>query len=66
MAVNLAKIGLDVTLISDAAIFSIISRVNKIIIGTRSIYANGGFAISTFGDHFVLLKFFNLYFLAFN
>lgn len=42
VAVNLAKIGLDVTVISDAAIFSIISRVNKVIIGTNSIYANGG------------------------
>lgn len=41
-ALNLSKAGLDVTLITDAAIFSIISRVNKIIIGTYSIYANGG------------------------
>jgi translation initiation factor eIF-2B subunit beta len=42
VALNLSKTGLEVTLISDAAIFSIISRVNKIIIGTHSIYANGG------------------------
>jgi len=42
LAVNLSKVGLDVTLISDAAIFTIISRVNTIIIGTRGIFANGG------------------------
>lgn len=42
LALNLSKVGLDVTLISDAAIFTIISRVNTIIIGTRGIFANGG------------------------
>jgi translation initiation factor 2B subunit (eIF-2B alpha/beta/delta family) len=33
MASNLSQVGLDVTLITDSAIFSIISRVNKVIIG---------------------------------
>lgn len=42
IAVNLQKAGLDVTLITDSAIFTIISRVNTIIIGTKSIFANGG------------------------
>ncbi len=42
LALNLSKVGLDVTLISDAAIFTIISRVNTIIIGTQGIFANGG------------------------
>ncbi|CAF0925666.1 unnamed protein product [Brachionus calyciflorus] len=42
IASNLQKAGLDVTLISDSAIFTIISRVNTIIIGTKSIFANGG------------------------
>lgn len=40
---NLNKIGLDVTLIPDSAIFTIISRVNTVIIGTHSIFANGGY-----------------------
>ena len=43
LALNLSKLGLDVTLISDAAIFTIISRVNTIVIGTYSIFANGGY-----------------------
>jgi translation initiation factor eIF-2B subunit beta len=42
LASNLHKVGLDVTLITDSAIFTIISRVNTIIIGTYSIFANGG------------------------
>ena len=44
MASNLAQVGLDVTLITDSAIFSIISRVNKVIIGTKTIFASGGYA----------------------
>ena len=42
VASNLSKIGLDVTLIPDSSIFTIISRVNTIIIGTQGIFANGG------------------------
>lgn len=42
LAANLTQIGLDVTLIPDSAIFTIISRVNTIIISSRSIFANGG------------------------
>ena len=42
LALNLSKVGLDVTLISDATIFTIISRVNTIIVGTKGIFANGG------------------------
>ena len=42
LASNLTKVGLDVTLIPDSAIFTIISRVNTIIISSRSIFANGG------------------------
>lgn len=42
LAASLAKAGLDVTLIADAAIFTIISRVNSVIVGTNSIFANGG------------------------
>jgi translation initiation factor eIF-2B subunit beta len=38
----LIKASLEVTLITDSAIFTIISRVNTVIIGTNSIFANGG------------------------
>jgi translation initiation factor eIF-2B subunit beta len=42
MALNLAKEGIDVTVISDAAIYAIMSRVNKVILGTHAITSNGG------------------------
>ncbi|XP_078033423.1 eukaryotic translation initiation factor 2B subunit beta [Augochlora pura] len=52
MAVNLAKAKIKTTLISDAAIFAMMSRVNKVIIGTHTVMANGGLrAIS--GSHTV-------------
>ncbi|XP_043247907.1 translation initiation factor eIF-2B subunit beta [Colletes gigas] len=52
MAVNLAKAKIKTTLISDAAIFAMMSRVNKVIIGTHAVMANGGLrAIS--GAHIV-------------
>lgn len=52
MAINLAKAKIKTTLISDVAIFAMMSRVNKVIIGTRTVMANGGLrAIS--GSHAV-------------
>ncbi|EFN86328.1 translation initiation factor eIF-2B subunit beta [Harpegnathos saltator] len=52
MAVNLAKAKIKTTLISDVAIFAMMSRVNKVIIGTDTVMANGGLrAIS--GSHTV-------------
>ncbi|KAJ1334434.1 hypothetical protein BSLG_007589 [Batrachochytrium salamandrivorans] len=42
MAASLAKVGIDTTLITDSAIFSIMSRVNKVILGTHAVTANGG------------------------
>ncbi|KAI4490069.1 hypothetical protein M0804_004251 [Polistes exclamans] len=52
MAVNLAKAKIKTTLISDVAIFAMMSRVNKVIIGTHTVMANGGLrAIS--GSHTV-------------
>lgn len=52
MAVNLAKAKIKTTLISDVAIFAMMSRVNKVIIGTHTVMANGGLrAIS--GSHIV-------------
>ncbi|XP_076241316.1 eukaryotic translation initiation factor 2B subunit beta [Calliopsis andreniformis] len=52
MAANLAKAKIKTTLISDVAIFAMMSRVNKVIIGTHTVMANGGLrAIS--GSHTV-------------
>lgn len=42
MAVNLAKAKIKTTLISDVAIFAMMSRVNKVIIGTHTVLATGG------------------------
>ncbi|EEB06533.1 translation initiation factor eIF2B beta subunit [Schizosaccharomyces japonicus yFS275] len=42
MAKRLANAGIDTTVISDAAIFAIMSRVNKVILGTHAILGNGG------------------------
>jgi len=54
LASNLSKVGLDVTVIPDSAIFAVISRVNKVIIGTKSIFANGGLKAKT-GTHALAL-----------
>lgn len=42
MAVNLAEANIPVTVVTDSAVFAIMARVNKIVIGTRSLLANGG------------------------
>ncbi|XP_055533650.1 translation initiation factor eIF-2B subunit beta [Wyeomyia smithii] len=42
LAVNLGKAKIQTTVISDSAIFAMMSRVNKVIIGTHSVLANGG------------------------
>jgi translation initiation factor eIF-2B subunit beta len=42
MALELAKSGVSTTLIPDSSVYAIMSRVNKVIIGTHSIMANGG------------------------
>lgn len=39
---NLSKKGIKTTLISDSSIFALIPRVNKVVIGTRAVMANGG------------------------
>ena len=39
---ELAEAGISVTLISDASVFALMSRVNKVIIGVHSVMANGG------------------------
>ena len=42
LAHNLATAGLDTILIPDAAIFAMMARVNKVIIGCHAVTANGG------------------------
>ncbi|XP_055585676.1 translation initiation factor eIF-2B subunit beta [Uranotaenia lowii] len=42
LAVSLGKTKIQTTLIPDSAIFAMMSRVNKVIIGTHSVLANGG------------------------
>ncbi|KAJ8664544.1 hypothetical protein QAD02_006206 [Eretmocerus hayati] len=52
MAANLSKASIKTTLISDAAIFAMMSRVNKVIVGTHTVMANGGLRAVT-GSHTV-------------
>eukprot|EP01105_Mastigella_eilhardi_P021875 TRINITY_DN5330_c0_g1_i2.p1 TRINITY_DN5330_c0_g1~~TRINITY_DN5330_c0_g1_i2.p1 ORF type:complete len:348 (+),score=94.53 TRINITY_DN5330_c0_g1_i2:40-1083(+) len=42
MAVELARAGVSTTLISDSAVFAMMARVNKVIVGTHAVLANGG------------------------
>lgn len=42
MATELAKKGIDSTLITDSALVAMMGRVNKVIIGTHAVMANGG------------------------
>jgi translation initiation factor eIF-2B subunit beta len=47
MAQSLSEAGISTILVPDSSIFAIMSRVNKVILGTHVILANGGmFAIS--------------------
>ena len=45
MATSLAKVGIKTTIITDSAVFAMMSRVNKVIIGTHTVMANGGYVI---------------------
>jgi len=54
LAKSLADSGIETTVISDAAIFAIMSRVNKVIIGTHSVMADGGLK-ATAGSHALAL-----------
>lgn len=42
MAISLSEMGIKTTVIPDSAIFTHLSRVTKVVIGTHSIMANGG------------------------
>ncbi|XP_071019675.1 translation initiation factor eIF2B subunit beta isoform X2 [Oncorhynchus clarkii lewisi] len=54
MATNLSKASIETTVIADAAIFAVMSRVNKVIIGTQTVLANGGLRAVN-GTHTVAL-----------
>lgn len=50
MAKSLALHGIETTLVTDASIYAVMSRVNKVILGTHAILANGGL-IAGSGSH---------------
>ncbi|XP_064617122.1 translation initiation factor eIF2B subunit beta-like isoform X3 [Liolophura sinensis] len=54
LAVSLAKHGIETTVINDSAVFAVMSRVNKVIIGTHTVMANGGLK-SINGTHAIAL-----------
>lgn len=54
LAVSLGKSKIETTVIADSAIFAIMSRVNKVIIGTHTVMANGGLR-AVCGSHIVAL-----------
>ena len=43
------------TLIADAAVFAMMARVNKVIVGAHAVMANGGL-IATAGCHLLALR----------
>lgn len=43
MAISLAQCpGINTIVVSDAAVFALMSRVNKVVMGTMAVMANGG------------------------
>ncbi|KAK4881749.1 hypothetical protein RN001_005068 [Aquatica leii] len=54
MAINLTKSNIQTTVIPDSAVFAMMSRVNKVIIGTHTVMANGGLRAAC-GVHMVAL-----------
>jgi len=55
MAASLSEDKIDVTLITDSAVFAIMSRVNKVILGTHSILADGGLQ-NIAGSHMIAVS----------
>eukprot|EP01087_Luapelamoeba_hula_P004044 TRINITY_DN14003_c0_g1_i1.p1 TRINITY_DN14003_c0_g1~~TRINITY_DN14003_c0_g1_i1.p1 ORF type:complete len:388 (+),score=64.52 TRINITY_DN14003_c0_g1_i1:25-1188(+) len=53
-AIALSKEGVDVTLIADSAVFAMMARVNKVIVGAHAVLANGGLVALT-GTHALAL-----------
>jgi translation initiation factor eIF-2B subunit beta len=60
--INLAKAGIEATLITDSAIFAVMSRVNKVILGTHAVLANGGLIASSGSQVFVYSEHYLIYF----
>lgn len=54
LAASLAKSNIQTTVIPDSAVFATMSRVNKVIIGTHTVLANGGLRAAS-GIHVVAL-----------
>jgi len=54
LAASLAKSNIRTTVIPDSAVFAMMSRVNKVIIGTHTVLANGGLRAAS-GIHVVAL-----------
>lgn len=52
MAVELASAGIETTLVTDSAVFAIMSRVNKVILGGHAVTADGGL-VAKCGSHVV-------------
>eukprot|EP00158_Paraphelidium_tribonemae_P003571 Partr_v1_DN26234_c1_g1_i1_m48489 putative translation INITIATION FACTOR len=52
LALSLSQAGIETTLICDSAIYAVMSRVNKVILGTHAVLANGGL-IAQSGSHLV-------------
>jgi len=52
MALALSQMGISTTLIPDSAIFAMMARVNKVIVGTHAVMANGGL-IAPCGMHMI-------------
>ncbi|KAF9428476.1 Translation initiation factor eIF-2B subunit beta [Podila epigama] len=50
MALELSKAGIETTVIPDSAVFAVMSRVNKVILGTHAVLANGGL-VAISGSH---------------
>ena len=53
MARELATAGIATTLISDAAVFAMMARVNKVLLGAYAILADGGCAILSLRLQFI-------------
>lgn len=54
MAASLAKSGIETAIVPTAAIFAVMSRINKVIVGTHTVMANGGLRASC-GVHTIAL-----------
>eukprot|EP00195_Chlamydomonas_chlamydogama_P013700 CAMPEP_0202895266 /NCGR_PEP_ID=MMETSP1392-20130828/4501_1 /ASSEMBLY_ACC=CAM_ASM_000868 /TAXON_ID=225041 /ORGANISM="Chlamydomonas chlamydogama, Strain SAG 11-48b" /LENGTH=487 /DNA_ID=CAMNT_0049580215 /DNA_START=51 /DNA_END=1514 /DNA_ORIENTATION=- len=54
MARKLSDAGIQTTLIADCAVFAMMARVNKVLVGAHAVLANGG-VVGTVGMHMVAL-----------